>query len=141
MIEKNRKMLDFRSKKLFLVLISPERFQTKEFRKYLNSLDHMAYAVIDEIHCLSEWGHDFRTSYLCLAKTIRRYCKGIKFLGLTATASVNVLKDIQIELGIVDKVDVKTLSDFSRPELEFIVQDDEGRKRKALIELLEKNLV
>lgn len=140
-IEKNRKMLDFRSKKLFLVLISPERFQTKEFRKYLNSLDHMAYAVIDEIHCLSEWGHDFRTSYLCLAKTIRRYCKGIKFLGLTATASVNVLKDIQIELGIVDKVDVKTLSDFSRPELEFIVQDDEGRKRKALIELLEKNLV
>lgn len=140
-IEKNRKMLDFRSKKLFLVLISPERFQTVEFRKYLNSLDHMAYAVIDEIHCLSEWGHDFRTSYLCLAKTIRRYCRGIKFLGLTATASVNVLRDIQIELWIMDKADVKTLSDFSRPELEFIVQDDGGRKRKALVELLEKNLV
>jgi|GEM_PF-3410823 hypothetical protein len=41
----------------------------------------------------------------------------------------------------MDKADVKTLSDFSRPELEFIVQDDGGRKRKALVELLEKNLV
>jgi hypothetical protein len=123
-MEKEKIQSDFGDKKLFLVLISPERFQTKEFRSYLASLDHLAYAVIDEIHCLSEWGHDFRTSYLSLAKTIKAYCKDIKFLGLTATASANVLKDVQIELGIFDKNDIKTLSDFSRPELEFIIKDD-----------------
>ena len=59
---------------------------------------------MDEVHCLSEWGHDFRTSYLNLAKTIDKLSPKdengegkIKFIGLTATASVNVLKDIKIE--------------------------------------------
>lgn len=138
--EKEKIQSDFGDKKLFLVLISPERFQTKEFRSYLASLDHLAYAVIDEIHCLSEWGHDFRTSYLCLAKTIKAYCKNIKFLGLTATASANVLKDIQIELGIFDKTDIKTLSDFSRPELEFIVKDDAWMKFQMLTGLLKDEI-
>lgn len=139
-MEKEKIQSDFGDKKLFLVLISPERFQTKEFRSYLASLDHLAYAVIDEIHCLSEWGHDFRTSYLSLAKTIKAYCKDIKFLGLTATASANVLKDVQIELGIFDKNDIKTLSDFSRPELEFIIKDDAWMKFQLLTDLLEDEI-
>ena len=134
--EKEQNMFNFWDKRLFLVFISPERFQTITFRSYLSSLGHLAYAVIDEIHCLSEWGHDFRTSYLCLAKTIRHYCPGIKFLGLTATASANVLKDIQIELNISDKMNIKTLSDFSRPELEFHIIDDGGFKSKKIRELL-----
>ncbi|MBU2920710.1 DEAD/DEAH box helicase [Winogradskyella psychrotolerans] len=95
--------------KYFFVFISPERFQTKDFRERLvaiNSQLDFSYAVIDEVHCLSEWGHDFRTSYLNLSNTIKKYCPTINFLGLTATASVNVLKDIQLEFN-TDQKNVK----------------------------------
>lgn len=91
--------------------------------------------MIDEVHCLSEWGHDFRTSYLNLAKTIKRYCPNAKFIGLTATASVNVLKDIKIEFDIRDE-NIKTLLDYSRKELHFEVINDEGQKWEVLIQKL-----
>jgi|AntRauTorcE11897_2_1112592.scaffolds.fasta_scaffold00646_2 ATP-dependent DNA helicase RecQ len=87
------------------IWISPERLQIEEFRNYLQILSTkmpIAYAVIDEAHCVSEWGHDFRTSYLMMSKTIRNYCEyeGIKptFYALTATASEVVLKDVVKEL-------------------------------------------
>ena len=73
--------------KYLFVWISPERLQIKTFREYLstvNSKYKIVYAVIDEVHCLSEWGHDFRTSYLNLARTIQKYCPDSKYLGLTA---------------------------------------------------------
>lgn len=120
--------------KYFFVFISPERFQTKDFRERLiaiNSQLNFSYAVIDEVHCLSEWGHDFRTSYLNLSSTIKKYCPTINFLGLTATASVNVLKDIQLEFN-TDQKNVKTLTDYTRPELEFIVINDNGNKYQEL---------
>ena len=91
---KGKIIRDFGNGKYLLVWISPERFQTQGFREALqriNSVRNFSYAVIDEVHCLSEWGHDFRTSYLTLIKTIHRYCIGIKLLGLTATASQFVL--------------------------------------------------
>ena len=96
-------------------------------------------AVIDEVHCLSEWGHDFRTSYLNLAKTIRKHCKKAQILALTATASINVLKDILIEFEI-NKKNVKTLPSFTRPELTFQVIKDDGtndnKKDEELTNLL-----
>jgi len=137
--EAREQILDnFSNGKYFFVFISPERFQTKDFRNRLSEIHtnyNFAYAVIDEVHCLSEWGHDFRTSYLNLSKTIRNYCGDFKFLGLTATASVDVLKDIQIEFNI-EQEDVKTLINYTRPELEFIVIKDEGRKYQELIKIL-----
>jgi len=120
--------------KYFFIFISPERFQLKTFRQYFSSVNqefNIAYAVIDEVHCLSEWGHDFRTSYLNLSNTIQRLCSNFNFLGLTATASINVLKDIQIEFGIKQE-NVKTPVDYTRKELEFIVLDDENDKPKAI---------
>ena len=129
----------FGNAKYFFVFISPERFQTQDFRERLEKISatlNFSYAVIDEVHCLSEWGHDFRTSYLNLSNTIKKYCGTIKFLGLTATASVNVLKDIQIEFDI-DQADVKTLLDFTRPELDFEVIRDNGNKYGRLTNLLE----
>ncbi|MEQ9423783.1 MAG: RecQ family ATP-dependent DNA helicase [Cyclobacteriaceae bacterium] len=120
--------------KYFFIFISPERFQLKTFRQYFSSVNqefNIAYAVIDEVHCLSEWGHDFRTSYLNLSNTIQRLCSNFNFLGLTATASINVLKDIQIEFGIKQE-NVKTPVDYTRKELEFIVLDDENNKPKAI---------
>jgi len=137
-IEKNLIQQKFSREKYFFVFISPERFQTQSFRKYLSELKNIAYAVIDEIHCLSEWWHDFRTSYLCLARTIKNHCKWARFLWLTATASSNVLKDIQNELWIIDKSNVKTLTEFHRPELDFIVLDDIWEKHTKVIEILSK---
>jgi ATP-dependent DNA helicase RecQ len=126
--------------KYFFVFISPERFQTKDFRERLaaiNSQLTFSYAVIDEVHCLSEWGHDFRTSYLNLSNTIKKYCPSINFLGLTATASVNVLKDIQLEFN-TEQNNVKTLTDYTRPELEFIVINDNGNKYQEALNIIKK---
>ncbi|AHM63230.1 hypothetical protein D770_24925 [Flammeovirgaceae bacterium 311] len=124
----------------FFVFISPERFQTQDFRERLTAIHNnlnFSYAVIDEVHCLSEWGHDFRTSYLNLSNTIKTYCHNIRFLGLTATASVNVLKDVQIEFNVAQE-NVKTLIDYTRPELEFKVIKDKGNKYVEIKSLLEE---
>ena len=138
--QKIRIQNDFGRGKYFLVFISPERFQTQSFRSEMTAigLDRaFAYAVIDEAHCLSEWGHDFRTSYLNLANTIERLAPDASYIGLTATASVNVLKDIQSEFNIPDE-NVRTPLDYTREELSFHVIDDRGHKTDALIQLVDE---
>lgn len=131
---------EYSSGKYFFVFISPERFQIKGFRSELAKINqdfHYGYAVIDEVHCLSEWGHDFRTSYLNLSNTIKKFSPFSKFIGLTATASVNVLKDIQNEFSI-SQMDVKTPLHFTRKELDFDVIDDGMNKQGAIINLLQE---
>lgn len=139
--EKTTIQREFARGKYFFIFISPERFQSKSFREEFNSINEeksFAYAVIDEVHCLSEWGHDFRTSYLNLANVISKLATNSTYIGLTATASINVLKDIQIEFNI-DDVDVKTPSSFTREELTFNVVNDHGDKLNSLIKKI-KNL-
>jgi ATP-dependent DNA helicase RecQ len=136
--QKVRIQNDFGRGKYFFVFISPERFQTHAFRSEMSAigLDRtFAYAVIDEAHCLSEWGHDFRTSYLNLANTIEKLAPDASYIGLTATASVNVLKDIQSEFNIPDE-NVRTPLDYTRKELVFHVVDDKGRKTDALLKIV-----
>ena len=136
--EKAKVQRDFGRGKYFFVFISPERFQTHGFRKEMSSIGldlTFAYAVIDEAHCLSEWGHDFRTSYLNLANTIEKFSPSATYIGLTATASVNVLKDMQSEFNIPDDY-VRTPLDFTREELTFHVIDDKGRKSDAVVKLV-----
>ncbi|ROL56726.1 RecQ family ATP-dependent DNA helicase [Bacteroidetes/Chlorobi group bacterium Naka2016] len=106
--------------------IAPERFQTIEFRESLRTLTihtPIALIVIDEAHCVSEWGHDFRTAYLNIGRTSREYCKSNKYIpplvGLTGTASRAVLKDIQRELQIEDFDAIITPKSFDRKELKF----------------------
>ncbi len=128
--DKDKIMSEFANGKFFFIFISPERFQIQSFRKNLQSVSQqhkIAYAVIDEVHCLSEWGHDFRTSYLNLAKTIQKHCNNFRFIGLTATASINVLKDIQLEFGIKQE-NVKAPRDYTRKELEFEIINDKNNK-------------
>ena len=130
--EKEKIQMEYANGKYQFMWISPERFQTEMFRNQLEIINEnyvIGIAIIDEVHCLSEWGHDFRTSYLNLAKTIRRYCKEAQILGLTATASINVLNDILIEFGI-SKRNVKTLLSFTREELSFEVIKDDGTNSK-----------
>lgn len=95
--------------RLQFIFVSPERFVIEEFRNALKSatldLHCFAYAVIDEVHCVSEWGHDFRTPYLNLGENVQKYCINpflsvVPILGLTATASFDVLADIERELRI-----------------------------------------
>lgn len=138
--EKAQIQRDFGRGRYFFVFISPERFQTHGFRKEMLAIGldlAFAYAVIDEAHCLSEWGHDFRTSYLNLAKTIEKFAPSASYIGLTATASVNVLKDIQTEFNIPDDY-VRIPLDFTREELAFHVIDDKGRKGDAAVALVAK---
>lgn len=136
--DKERVMKEFATGKYLFIFISPERFQIKSFRQYLLEVNNnlkISYAVIDEVHCLSEWGHDFRTSYLNLSDTISRFCTNFRFIGLTATASINVLNDIKIEFGIKQE-NVKTLVDYTRKELDFEVLNDHGDKLTSINNLL-----
>ncbi len=142
--------IDFGAGRYLFVWISPERLQIQEFRDKIAGLQSqasIAYAVIDEVHCLSEWGHSFRTSYLNLAKTIDKLSPEdasgegrTKFIGLTATASVNVLKDIKVEFsrqkGQLQDEDIKSLLDYSRKELVFHVEDDNGNKGEKMRDIL-----
>ncbi|OFX56895.1 MAG: hypothetical protein A2046_00060 [Bacteroidetes bacterium GWA2_30_7] len=141
---------DFEQGRYLFVWISPEKFQIPSFREKISSIIanfSIAYAVVDEVHCLSEWGHDFRTSYLNLAKTIDKLSPKdengdgkIKFIGLTATASVNVLKDIKIEFSRrkqrLEDENIKSLLDYSRKELQFEVINDNGYKREKIQSLI-----
>jgi ATP-dependent DNA helicase RecQ len=129
--EKEITQSNFSKGKYLIIWLSPERLQIKTFRKELSTVNahcKINYAVIDEVHCLSEWGHDFRTSYLNLAKTVKEFCPNTNFLGLTATASSRVHKDIKAEFGIKDE-NIKSQIDFNRPELTFKVIKCPSKKK------------
>jgi ATP-dependent DNA helicase RecQ len=145
--DRRRAELYFEQGRYLFVWISPEKLQILAFRKKISAIVtkySIAYAVIDEVHCLSEWGHDFRTAYLNMAKTVDRLSPrdetgegAIKFIGLTATASVNVLKDIRIEFsrqkGELENENIKSLLDYSRKELQFEVVNAGGNKHQTLL--------
>lgn len=113
--------------------ISPERLQDEGFRNQLidtsdTNGNYFSYCVIDEAHCVSEWGHDFRTSYLRLGDNARKYLKAktgksIPFFALTATASYDVLADIQRELKIKSDNSIIRLEKLDRKELQFVIKE------------------
>lgn len=119
------------------VFVSPERFQTESFREIVTQLvvaKRLQMFVIDEVHCMSEWGHDFRPSYLTLPGTLRSLAPEVPILGLTATASVNVLKDIQNEFEIPDEL-VAYEMHRTRSELNFSIRKGLGDSREIAQEV------
>ncbi len=118
------------------IFVSPERLQIPGFRDQLSALYHhgqyFSYAVIDEAHCVSEWGHDFRTAYLSLGENIREYCltangAPISVFALTATASFDVLADVQRELSpmngnLIGDECLVQLHTTKRHELQFKIE-------------------
>lgn len=111
-----------------IIFVSPERFQIEKFRIALQNCKNQSvffsYAVIDEAHCVSEWGHDFRQVYLNLAQNLKRFCasKGnnIAVFGLTATASFDVLADVQRELDLKEDAIISLPAEaIDRKELNF----------------------
>jgi ATP-dependent DNA helicase RecQ len=110
----------------WLCYVAPERFQSVPFRDSLRALTTntpVALVAVDEAHCVSEWGHDFRPAYLNLARIAREYCSTGNvpppIMGLTGTASRSVLKDVQRELEITDFDSVIVPKSFDRSELSF----------------------
>lgn len=111
--EKQSKLIDFKFGQTQFLFVSPERFVMQDFRNIINTIDNtkyklaFSYCIIDEVHCLSEWGHDFRSTYLMLGKNAQKFIKTrndkVTLVGLTATASYDVLADIERELDIDHK--------------------------------------
>lgn len=128
------------------VFIAPERLQRQTFRDALAAatmLDsqRISLAVIDEAHCVSMWGHDFRPAYLRLPANLRHYCRSSAgrpppLVALTGTASQLVLIDLKRILGIESQDDIIRPESFARKELTFRVihcPKGKGAKSKVLM--------
>lgn len=144
---KSDEIFDLLVSSLF-VFISPERFLRENFRAALAFATHsgaaVGLAVVDEAHCVSMWGHDFRPAYLELAKNIRRYACSDDgpppILALSGTASQLVLIDLSRQLGIYGSDSVIRPKTFNRPELNFRVLPAPSKmKRQRLLMAIKEN--
>lgn len=108
--------------------ISPERLDTELFRTKLRKM-HISMITVDESHCISQWGYDFRPAYLKIAE-IRELLPDVPVLALTATATPEVVKDIQARLHFRHK-NVFRMS-FERNNLAYIVRKTENKTAELL---------
>ncbi len=107
--------------------VSPERLGTQMFRNYLRAMD-INFIVVDEAHCISQWGYDFRPDYLEIGKI--RELVDAPVIALTATATPHVADDIMTRLGFEDKCLIK--SGFERPNLSYLVRNCEDKLGQLL---------
>ena len=112
--------------------LSPERLETKIFKELLPYLK-ISLLVVDEAHCISQWGYDFRPSYLKIAQ-IRDVLPGIPMMALTASATIDVQKDILHKLEMRNATTFK--QSFEKPNLSYSVFKVDSKLNK-LIEILE----
>lgn len=113
--------------------VSPERLNSERFIERLEKMT-VNLVTVDEAHCISQWGYDFRPSYLKIAN-IREVLPDVKFLALTATATPNVAEDIQEKLGF-KKRNLLQMS-FRRENLNYLVRNVENKMR-YLLDTLQK---
>ena len=116
--EFNKTMYEVRSGKIKLLYIAPERLGSNFFCNVLRALP-IAQVIVDEAHCISEWGHDFRPSYRLIGEWLNSLPKRPIVGAFTATATKNVENDIKKLLGL-DKANVY-VTGFDRPNLSFSV--------------------
>ena len=114
--------------------ISPERLDTEIFRTKLRSMK-VSMITVDESHCISQWGYDFRPAYLKIAE-IRQLLPDVPVLALTATATPEVVDDIQRKLDFKEESRVFRMS-FERNNLAYIVRPTEN-KQEELLHILNK---
>lgn len=111
--------------------LSPERLLTQRFLELIPSLK-IGLIAVDEAHCISQWGYDFRPPYLRIAE-IRQLLPGVPILALTATATRTVVNDIQLKLGF--KQNNLFEKSFERRNLAYVVFKEED-KHKRLLKIL-----
>ncbi len=116
-----------------LLYVAPERLDTMIFRARVRKMK-VSMVAVDEAHCISQWGHDFRPSYLRIG-SLREMLPGVPFLALTATATDVVLRDIVKFL----KLDRPTIfrQSFARPNISFVVRKT-NNKYEQLIRIASK---
>ena len=107
--------------------VSPERLGTQLFRNYVQEMN-VSYIVVDEAHCISQWGYDFRPDYLNIGQI--RELVDAPIIALTATATPKVAEDIMARLGFRNKCLIK--SGFERPNLSYIVRNCEDKLGQML---------
>lgn len=140
--ERERRSKCLEQSEFLFMFLSPERLSILNFRERLKNMQetgvYFAYGVIGEVHCVSEWGHDFRFSYLHLGRNLYRYVlpkpkegdekeNHIPLFGLTATASFDVLADVERELSgngafPLDAETVVREGDTNRFEIQYKIE-------------------
>lgn len=109
--------------------ISPERLDTDIFKQKLRAMK-VNMITVDESHCISQWGYDFRPAYLKISE-IRELLPTVPVLALTATATPEVVKDIQTKLGFREDSRIFRMS-FERKNLAYIVRNTESKQEELL---------
>ena len=124
---------DVRKGKIKLLYISPERLDNEFFRDFLRDIN-LSFVAVDEAHCISQWGHDFRPSYKLIADLYNIIGPHVQIAAFTATATKEVRDDIINNLALKDPF-VK-VTGFDRPNLKFIVRKPKDKLRflKAYLE-------
>ena len=119
-----------------LLYVAPESLTKDENVEFLQSVK-ISFVAIDEAHCISEWGHDFRPEYINLKKIIERIGENIPKIGLTATATPKVQEDILKNLGIQNANTFK--ASFNRPNLYYEVRPKTKNVDADIIRFIKKH--
>ena len=159
--ERERRESALTGSQIQIMFLSPERLSIHRFREVLRSMHEsdvfFAYGVIDEVHCVSEWGHDFRLAYLHLGRNLYNYVlpkevegedNHISLFGLTATASFDVLADVERELSgsnsysLEDDATVR-YENTNRLELQYYVYpvDASAAEKARMVDELKEDMV
>ena len=132
--ERDAVMQQLLSNSLDLLYVSPERFTLEAFKQMLSRVN-ISMAVIDEAHCISEWGHDFRPDYLSLSSLVTLFPE-LPIAAFTATATHLVQQNILDKLALRNPLIVR--ASFDRPNLSYDVQLKD-KVDAQLVSLLKKN--
>src|ERR1041384_5793613 len=135
--EREENLEEIKTDKSDFIFVTPERFTNQEFLRDLRKQD-INFVVIDEAHCISEWGHDFRPAYLSLGASVKTL--GLPpVLALTATATPQVTADIEKQLDLGKLRVIKT--GIYRPNLQFEVKrvTNELEKHQELVRILNEH--
>ena len=127
---------DLKSGKTKMLYVAPESLTKDETVEFLRTLK-ISFVAIDEAHCISEWGHDFRPEYRRLRPIINAIGKDLPVIALTATATVKVQQDIMKNLEIMDAKVFK--SSFDRPNLYYEVRPKTKDVIKDIIKYIKQN--
>jgi len=119
-----------------LLYVAPESLTKEENVEFLRSVT-ISFLAIDEAHCISEWGHDFRPEYRNLRRIVQRIGEGIPIIAVTATATPKVQEDILKNLGISNANTFK--ASFNRPNLYYEIRPKTGQVDGDIIRFIKQN--
>ena len=129
--ETSKRINSLKNGTIKILYVAPERFYSEEFNQALKEVKVSLFAI-DEAHCISQWGHDFRPSYMRLKYAIANL-NNPTVIALTATATPEVKEDIIKQLGLVNPK--RVITGFARPNLQFgVVQANDAKKSQIVLD-------